>query len=122
MLQRQDIPNKKWLKKALLEWLEKNATAKMIEFDPKKKYYKDDLWNLIKPAIGNFHNFHTFFKGHFKFENVHILDHPNEKYEVEQIFKKYGVRVCRLVPYHPEINAIGIELNILLAVENSDFT
>ena len=35
-----------------------------------------------------------------------ILDEPNEKYEVEQIFKKYGVRVERLAPYHPEINAI----------------
>ena len=33
-------------------------------------------------------------------------DTPNEKYEVEQIFKKYGVRCCRLSPYHPEINAI----------------
>ena len=33
-------------------------------------------------------------------------DAPNEKYEVEQIFKKYGVRVERLPPYHPEINAI----------------
>ena len=53
-LQRKECPTKKWLKPALKEWLVKHAATKQIEFDPKKKYYKDDLWNLIKPAIGKF--------------------------------------------------------------------
>ena len=52
MLQREDVPNKKWLKKALWEWLLKHAAAKKIDFDPKKKYLKDKLWDLIKPEIG----------------------------------------------------------------------
>ena len=54
MLQREDVPNKKWLKKALWEWLLKHAAAKKIDFDPKKKYLKDKLWDLIKPEIGRF--------------------------------------------------------------------
>ena len=52
MLQRDDIPNKKWLKRALWDWLINHAVAKQIDFDPKKKYLKDKLWDLIKPAIG----------------------------------------------------------------------
>ena len=55
--QRKDIPQKKWLKPALQEWLEKNATSKGIDYDPKKKYLKDKLWDLIKPAVGKSYDF-----------------------------------------------------------------
>ena len=51
-LQRKECPTKKWLKPALKEWLVKHAATKQIEFDPKKEYLKDQLWDLIKPTIG----------------------------------------------------------------------